>query len=104
MQVCYQVGLATGGGTNVGALIGSNTGTLIANYYELEPPMPGIGNERNGATDATGLVLKSMRNQSAYQPAGTGATNWNFTPKTGIWSIYPYQTSPQYNYGLPYLQ
>jgi filamentous hemagglutinin family protein len=88
------------GTSNVGALLGFNYvgytgGRLVTTggFFNaaLNGGLPGVGGAGALQDGIVGLTAAQMKTASSFQPAGSGAGQWDFA---NTWFIYPGQTSP----------
>ncbi len=99
IQTTYSTGQVSGSGS-VGGLVGANTGTVQTSYWAqdigLNAGLNGIASS-NSNVGATPETLAAMEQQSTFTPAGTGAPNWDFT---NVWTTNGNTNTPQLT-GLP---
>ncbi len=90
---CFATGAVTATGTGKGGLVGANTGTITAGYWDR---MTTGQTASPGSTASFGKTTAEMKRQATFQPGGgTGATDWDFTTLWGIaeGQSYPYLLS-----------
>jgi len=106
VETSYATG-AVSGSYFIGGLVGYNDATVETSYWAqdtgLNTGLFGIGDDANngGAADNTGATpetIAAMEQQSTFLPAGTAATQWDFT--TPVWVAYNGTNTPQLS-GLP---
>jgi len=103
VETTYSTGIVTGGtgSTSVGGLVGSNGGTVQTSYWlkdtGFNTGLSGIGSSSSN-TGATPETVAALEQQSTFTPAGTGATQWDFS--TPVWVAFNGTNTPQLS-GLP---
>jgi filamentous hemagglutinin family protein len=110
VTACYSSMQLESAGSNSGGLIGFygiNPGPVQNNYWlhdGVNSGLSGIGSTSLSSTSpsnssASPETLAQLQQESTFQPMGTGAGQWDFTPGTGVWVI-----GGNFNNGTPYFR